>query len=485
MNLKTKLYIAFIIVLAIILSFFLYNYHLDTIPLKDLLFFLSMLFITNNLSTYFYSNDITKNIHFPIILPVIIMYGPFWAAIILTLGSIKIKYRENQGFIWYKFLLNKAMFFIMGGISALIYQIIVTYINFSNLLLPIFLAFITNTIINIFILYILFYLLKNQTFFRYIKEFSKTALFSYFLALLIYYSYIYLGKFSMILIIFFMYLTMDFFYSKMREIETQKKLQEKQEELKYTKLKNNFFRNLSHELKTPLNLIFSSLQMMEMYNDDNQKMDEYINITKQNSYRLMRIINNLLDLNKIENDSFNLNLENVDIIELSRNLKNSIKCHVKNENKELIFKTYTDSKIIACDSYKIERALLNLLSNAIKFTDENDIISIIIEKEENYVDIIIKDTGIGMKEKKKDIIFEEFGQIDDSLSRNHEGTGLGLSISKSIIELHDGEIEMDSQYKKGTTFKIKLPDKHLENEEIKNNYQNEINLIKLELSDVT
>ena len=485
MNLKTKLYITFIIISALVLSFYLYNNYLETIPIIDFSFFLAMLFITNNLSTYFYSNDITKNIHFPITLPVLILYGPFWTAIILTLGSIKIKYRENQGFIWYKFLFNRAMLFIMGASSALAYNYIINLEIFTNKLFPIFSAFLTHNILNYLILSLLFYLIKNELTIKDFKTTFKTAIFSYFLALLIYYSYSYLGKFSMILIIFFIYLSIDFFYSKMREIETKKELQKKQEELKYTKLKNNFFRNLSHELKTPLNLIFSSLQMMEMYNEDNEKMDKYINITKQNSYRLMRIINNLLDLNKIENDSFNLNIENIDIIQLARNLKNSIKCHAKSENKTIEFKSYAKSKIIACDSYRIERALLNLLSNALKFTDENDKISIIIDKEEEYVNIIIKDTGIGIKEDKKDIIFEEFGQIDDSLSRNHEGTGLGLSISKSIIELHKGKIEMNSEYQKGTEFKVKLPDKHLENEEVVNNYHNEINLIKLELSDIT
>jgi len=237
MNLKTKLYISFIIVLAIILSFFLYNNYLDTIPLKDFLFFLSMLFITNNLSTYFYSNDITKNIHFPIILPVIIMYGPFWAAVILTLGSIKIKYRENRGFVWYKFLFNRAMLFIMAAFSALTYNYINTLDFFTNKLFPIFSAFIINMSLNMLIMVTLFYFVKNKLEKDDFKIISKTALFSYFLALLIYYSYIYLGKFSIILIIFFMYLTMDFYYSKMREIDTQKKLQEKQEELKYTKLK--------------------------------------------------------------------------------------------------------------------------------------------------------------------------------------------------------------------------------------------------------
>ena len=485
MNFKTKFYIAFIILSALFLALFLYNNYLTTISITDFSFFLVMLFITNNLSTYFYSSDITKNIHFPIILPIIILYGPLWAAVILTLGSIKVKYRENQGFIWYKFLFNRAMLFIMGGSSGLIYNYIKHFKIFDNKLFPIFLSFVIHTILNHIIMSTLFYLIKNKITSKDYRTTFKTSMFSYFLALLIYYSYFYLGKFSIILIIFFIYLTIDFFYSKMREIETQKKLQEKQEELKYTKLKNNFFRNLSHELKTPLNLIFSSLQMMELYNEDNKKMSQYIDITKQNSYRLMRIINNLLDLNKIENESFNLNMENIDIVKLCKKLKDSIKCHAESQNKIVEFSSYTESKVIACDSYRIERALLNLLSNALKFTDENDKISIVIQKEKDYIDIIIKDTGIGMKEEKKDIIFEEFGQIDDSLSRNHEGTGLGLSISKSIIELHNGKIEMNSKHKEGTTFKIKLPDKSLENEEIMNNSQNEINLIKLELSDIT
>ena len=130
MNCKIKIYISFIISISLIFAIFLYNNYLTYIPFDDFFFFLIMLFITDNISTYFYSNDLTKNINFPILLPVIILYGPFWSALILTLGSIKIKYRKEKGFIWYKFLFNKAMLFIMGGSSSLVYQYITNLYNF-------------------------------------------------------------------------------------------------------------------------------------------------------------------------------------------------------------------------------------------------------------------------------------------------------------------------------------------------------------------
>ena len=339
--------------------------------------------------------------------------------------------------------------------------------------------------INNLLIYILFCFLNNEYSSLYIKSILQTAMFSYFLGILIYYSYIYLGHFSIILIVIFIYMTTDFIYTKLDEIKTKKELNQTKEKLKYSKLKNNFFRNLSHELKTPLNLIFSSLQMLELHHKDDDKSQKYINITKQNSYRLLRLINNLLDLSKIEDNSFNLNIQNIDIVDLVNNIKNSINPHINSENKYLRFQSNIDSKIIACDPYKIERAILNLLSNAVKFTNEGDTITVNIKEQKNSILISIVDTGIGIKENKQKIIFEEFGQIDKSLSRNHEGTGLGLPIVKSIIELHDGTISLKSQYKKGSKFTIKLPDKKINTENIEENYKNEIDLIKLEFSNIT
>ena len=486
MDFKVKIYLTIVTIFAILLGIFLYNNHFIEISLIDFIFFSAVLFLTNNMSVFFNHNELITNMVLPIELPIIVLYGPFWSAFILIMGTYNIKKRNNKGFVWYKFLYNKSMLFITGGLAALIYKYIGSTFNFTNKLLPIFITFISYIFFNMILMYILMYLLKKQSITSYFKNISITSLFSYFLGLLIYYSYINLGKFSVILIVIFIYLSTDFYYTKLKEFKTKKELTKAKEELKYSKLKNNFFRNLSHELKTPLNLIFSSLQMLELYNKEADKSQKYINITKQNSYRLLRLINNLLDLSKIEDNSFNLNLQNIDIIELLKNIKDSIKPHIKNEDKKIIFKTDIETKTIACDPYKLERAILNLISNAIKFTDVGDIITINLAEHENYLHISISDTGIGIKKNKQDIIFEEFGQVDKSLSRNHEGTGLGLPIVKSIVELHDGSISLESKYQEGSKFTIKLPDKKIEEEEVQNNYKNnEFDMIKLELSDIT
>jgi signal transduction histidine kinase len=225
--------------------------------------------------------------------------------------------------------------------------------------------------------------------------------------------------------------------------------------------------------------------MLELYNNGEEKTKKYIDLTKQNSYRLLRLINNLLDLNKIENNSFNLDKQNINIVELVKKLYDSIKPHTQNKNKILKFNSDMESKIIACDPYKIERAILNLLSNAIKFTDETDTITISVREQNENILITVEDTGIGINESDKEIIFEEFGQIDKSLARNHEGTGLGLSIVKSIIELHDGTVSLKSEDTKGSKFTIKLPNNILKDQEIDHNYKEEIDSIKLELSDIT
>ena len=485
MNFKVKIYLTTVTIFAIFLGFFLYNNYFIEISPINFIFFLTILFLTNNISIFFNYNEIFITMVFPIILSIIVIFGPFWAAIISMIGSTTIKKRNNSGFVWYKFLFNRSMFIIIGGLAGLTYQYIITTFDFPNKLFPMFITFVAYMIINTTLLYLLLTFLGiNEN--SYFKNISATSLFSYFLGLLIYYSYIHLGKFSILLIIIFIYLSTDFYYTKFKEFKTKKELIKAKEELKYSKLKNNFFRNLSHELKTPLNLIFSSLQMLELYNKEADKSQKYINITKQNSYRLLRLINNLLDLSKIEDNSFNLNLQNIDIIELLKNIKDSIKPHIKNEDKKIIFKTDIETKTIACDPYKLERAILNLISNAIKFTDVGDIITINLAEHENYLHISISDTGIGIKKNKQDIIFEEFGQVDKSLSRNHEGTGLGLPIVKSIVELHDGSISLESKYQEGSKFTIKLPDKKIEEEEVQNNYKNnEFDMIKLELSDIT
>ncbi|MFT5874584.1 MAG: histidine kinase [Clostridium sp.] len=267
------------------------------------------------------------------------------------------------------------------------------------------------------------------------------------------------------------------------------------EQLEYNKLKLEFFANLSHELKTPLNLSFCALQMLNLYRNNNvsleanKKLDKYANIIKQNNYRLLKLVNNIVDITKINSNSFDLILQNHDIVDLIRNITFSVSDYVENKNRILEFNSNIKSKVIACDSFSIERIILNLLSNAIKFTDEGDEISVSIYDKKDSIIIVVKDTGIGIPKEKQNMIFERFRQVDKSFTRNSEGSGIGLTIVKLLTELHHGEITVESTVGEFSKFIINLPVKEIEQQNTYlNNYNADINSlidrIDIEFSDV-
>ncbi len=243
-------------------------------------------------------------------------------------------------------------------------------------------------------------------------------------------------------------------------LEEEKRLKQA---LEYDKLKTEFFSNLSHELKTPLNLIFSITQLIESNLINNQLVCKsnntihHINILKQNCYRMLRLVNNLIDITKLDCGYFNIELENHNIVSIVENITLSVSEYIKHKQISLIFDTNVEEKIIAIDPNAIERIILNLLSNAIKFTDFEDSITINLLAEEKYVTISIKDTGIGIPLDKLEIIFDRFRQVDKSLTRNAEGSGIGLSLVKSLIDMHNGSIDVKSDYGYGSEFIIKLP----------------------------
>ncbi|SJZ90004.1 sensor histidine kinase [Selenihalanaerobacter shriftii] len=257
------------------------------------------------------------------------------------------------------------------------------------------------------------------------------------------------------------------------------------EEIEYEKIQNEFFANLSHEFKTPLNLIFSGLQLLDNKIKNNNDIDEYktyTNTIKQNSYRLLKLVNNLIDINKINFKAFNLNLQNYDIVNLIRDITDSIKSYAEDNNRELQFNSDIEERIIACDPFNIERIMLNLLSNAIKFTNKDDEIIVHIYEKKEKIIISVEDTGIGIPEEKQEIIFKRFGQVDTSFTRNSEGSGIGLSLVKKLVEMHEGEIGFKSKYGKGSEFIIKLPIKILEkdikfkNREVEYDFINKVNV---------
>lgn len=262
----------------------------------------------------------------------------------------------------------------------------------------------------------------------------------------------------------------------------------------HEKIKNEFFSNISHELKTPLNIIFSATQLLSTYTDNHKEtvdiseINKHISYIKQNCYRLLRLINNLIDMTKIDSDSMVLNLENKNIVEIIENITLSTIEYVESKSKTLIFDTDVEEKIMAFDSDSIERIMLNLISNAIKFTNPKDKIEINIYDKDEKVFISVKDTGIGIPKEKQEIIFDRFKQVDTSLSRRSEGSGIGLSLVKSLVEMHEGSISINSKSGEGTEFIIELPVKQISEEcKIQKNNsipQSKVEKIQIEFSDI-
>jgi two-component system sensor histidine kinase ChiS len=246
------------------------------------------------------------------------------------------------------------------------------------------------------------------------------------------------------------------------------------EELKeYDKLKTELFTNLSHELRTPLNIICSSIQLLGSLDNKTQlgeeKIKYYHSIMNQNSLRLLRLINNIIDMTKLDGNYLSLNLANGDIVYAVEELCQSVAEYIRANDITIIFDTEVEEKLMAFDEEKLERIILNILSNAVKFTDKGGSIYVNIYLKEDYIEISIKDNGIGIPEDKLDFIFERFAQLDKSLSRRNEGSGIGLSLVKSLVEMHGGKIFAKSKVGQGTEFIIQLPVRIVDEKQVEKN----------------
>lgn len=244
------------------------------------------------------------------------------------------------------------------------------------------------------------------------------------------------------------------------EMEKNKILYEKV--IQAERSKNNYFINLSHELRTPLNVINSIEQLIRsICNSEKEltkdKLESYMDIMKNNTDRLLNLINNIIDTSKIENGKYKLNKEEKDIVFVVEEATLSLKESIESSGIDLIFDTEVEEKIINCDKYDIERCIVNLVSNAQKFTPKGGSIRVNIEDLKDFVKITVEDTGIGIEKKYHNIIFDRFNQIVDEHGENKGGSGLGLTITKHIIDLHEGRIKVESEKNKGTKFTIILP----------------------------
>ncbi|SDJ97373.1 sensor histidine kinase [Natronincola ferrireducens] len=272
----------------------------------------------------------------------------------------------------------------------------------------------------------------------------------------------------------------------------QYKQQQLKESIEYDKLKTEFFSNLSHEMRTPLNVIFGTVQLLDLQfqaHDPSKKMQKQMKVLKQNCYRMLKLINNLLDITKIDAGYFETGFENCNIVSIIEDITDSVIPYGENKGITFLFDTDIEEKIMAVDINGIERIMLNLLSNAIKFTDAGGSVNVNIYDKTEKIVIVIKDTGSGIPPDKLPFVFDRFRQANESLKKNHQGTGIGLSLVESLVKIHDGDIRVESEVDKGTSVFIELPvtlQKNLEEttaslEDIEENLVEKINI---EFSDI-
>jgi PAS domain S-box-containing protein len=284
-----------------------------------------------------------------------------------------------------------------------------------------------------------------------------------------------------------------FMQSVSRDITEKKVLKET---LLLDKLKTRFLSNISHEFRTPISGMLSAVQLSELYlrnsrtkktnNEGINKLQRNISVIKKNGYRMLRLVNNLIDIVRIDSGYFEIFPENTDIISLVEEITQSaVNVAVKN-HIELIFDTDIEEKIIACDPCAIERSILNLLSNAIKFSTSGGNITVRVSDRVDSVLISVKDNGIGIPHDKCGYIFDQFCQIDTSFRRQHEGSGIGLFIVKSLVEMHNGSISVKSTFGRGSDFIIKLPASLVlgQDSNVKNYRQQTVNLNQIEKTNI-
>ena len=223
-------------------------------------------------------------------------------------------------------------------------------------------------------------------------------------------------------------------------------------------LKDEFFTLTSHELRTPLNIISSSLQLAtSIYSDDiSPSIDKILDRINQNCSRLLKLINNILDLSKAEAGFINVNNSNFELVSSTEFIVTLANSYAIAKGVNLIFDTNLEEVCVALDKDKYEKVVLNLLSNAVKFTPEGKNIYINLNINEDKVILSVKDEGIGIPKDKIDIIFDKFAQVNSSLSRRAEGTGLGLSLVKSLVDIMGGEITVNSEVDTGSEFHVEF-----------------------------
>jgi PAS domain S-box-containing protein len=225
---------------------------------------------------------------------------------------------------------------------------------------------------------------------------------------------------------------------------------------KSERLKTEFMNIAAHELKSPVTPIKGYLDLIISDNEASEKVKNWANISLRNSERLLRLVNDILDVSRLDSDTMRFDMEKLNTADILNEIAEDMKPAVENKNLEFKIHISDDLPHILGDRCRLLQVLRNIVGNAIKFTD-NGYISIEAKREEDYVLISVEDTGTGISSEELKKIFTKFYQAYTGNDRNNEGTGLGLFICREIIEKHDGKIWAESKLRQGSKFLIKLP----------------------------
>jgi len=239
-----------------------------------------------------------------------------------------------------------------------------------------------------------------------------------------------------------------------------REIQEKSAQLEIAnKHKSDFLANMSHELRTPLNAIigFSEVLSERMFGELNDKQADYLKDIHESGKHLLSLINDILDLSKIEAGRMDLEISTFDLPSALSNAMVLVRERAQRHGIDLTLEVDKDLGAFRADERKFKQMVLNLLSNAVKFTPDGGRVSVAAKKDTTRVEIAVKDTGIGIAPEDHAAVFEEFKQVGRDYTKKAEGTGLGLALTKRFVELHGGDIRLESALGTGSTFTISLP----------------------------
>ena len=294
---KKSLKIYLIIEYILFINFAIYLFYIkqsNTIPVINILFFTIILFISKNITIFYNSmTHITTSIVLPVLLPTMVILDPFWVALIISIGSIELKYR-NKKFIWYQFLFNRTMLFISAGSSALIFNI--GHIHFENLIISFLIASITYFLINNSLVYIVVRIAngKQDTSITYFLELTKNVFLSFILGLLLYYCYKNLGKIFFIVIIILIYIVKDFFYANLKELNSITQIIESF--LKVIDSKDHYTQGHCERVAKYTRLLSEGLGIKKT------KIERFVNIAKIHDIGKINIPDNILKSSSLLSD---------------------------------------------------------------------------------------------------------------------------------------------------------------------------------------